>query len=486
MDNDAILKAIGEALLQKHTIPSGTPSTPYLHGPGGLFGVAGLEQDVFHTRLSGSGIAWRLPFSGSVTTDPMYPYITGFTDPDETNPEGVCDYPPAAGNMKTCIQTAPFGRYSYKTRELEINRVGQLINRGEFDDLRLVNDPLVGELGKTIFPNLSGNAQLSSGKEVLSRWLEMGVKFVNKLGRQVYTGSPGNNTAGGGYKEFIGLDILIGTNKVDAITGTDCPSLYSDIKDFNYAQVDAAANDPDIVETLTTMYRYVKHTAEYTGLMPVKWVLVMRRSLFWEITDIWPCRYLTYRCQSWRDTAGIDPVGSFDSAEAIRMRDAMRNGRYLLIDGEQVEVIIDDFIVEESSNDTNKISVGCFASDIYLVPLTAAGRTVTYWEYFDYSKGASVSIADGRLANYYWTDGGIYLWHALPPTMWCNVWAAKIEPRILLKTPHIAGRLTNVQYCPLQHVRDVHPDDDYFVDGGVQGRTAPSLYNDYTEYASRQ
>lgn len=483
-DNSEILRAV-ETLL-KHSVPTGTPSTPYTHGPGGLFGVAGIERDLYHTRLAGSGLAWRLPFSPSVMTDPYFAYITGFTDPDESNPEGVCDYPPAAGSMKTCLQTAPFGRYSYKTREMEINRVGQLINRGEFDDLQVLNDPLVPELGRSLFPSLSGNSQISSGAEVLSRWLELGVKFVNKLGRQIFTGTPANNTAGGGYKEFIGLDLLIGTNKVDAITGTDCPSLYSDVKDFAYAKVDAASNDPDIVETLTTLLRFVKHTAEYTGMMPVKWVLVMRRTLFWEITDIWPCRYLTYRCQSWRDTGGLDPVGSFDSAEAIRMRDAMRNGRYLTVDGENIEVIIDDFIVEESSNNTNKIDVGCFASDIYLIPMTAAGRAVTYWQHYDYRAGTMQAVSDGKLSNDYWTDGGVYMWHKLPPLMWCDVWAAKIEPRIILRTPHLAGRLTNVQYCPLQHVRDVHPDDSYFVDGGVTDRDPPSLYNDYTEYASRQ
>lgn len=475
-----LLKAVGEMLV-KHTTPTGTPSTPYLHGPGGLFGVDGIERELFHTRLSGNGLAWALPSFGDVQMTPLFGYITGFTDPDETNPSGVCDDPPYAGNMKTCLQTAPFGRYSYMTREMEINRVGQLNDRGEFNDLTLVNDPIVRELGKTIFPGISGSAQLSAGAEVLARFLEVGVKFVNKLGRQIYIGNPVNNTAGGGYKEFMGLDLLIGTNKVDAITGTDCPSLYSDVKNFNYATVDAVANDPDIVEVLTTMFRFLRHNAEGMNMTPVTWKLVMRRGLFWELTDIWPCRYLTYRCQSWRDTGGLDPVGSFDSAEAIRLRDDMRNGNYLLIDGERIPVVIDDFIVEESSADTNRVSVGCFASDIYIVPITAAGRPVTFWQYYDYQRGPMQAVADGKLSDDFWTEGGIYLWHKKPPLNWCVQWVAKVEPRLILRTPHLAGRLTNVQYCPLQHTRDVHPDDDYFVDGGVQGRTAPSLWSDWND-----
>src|SRR3972149_517370 len=45
--------------------------------------------------------------------------------------------------------------------------------------------------------------------------LEVGIAFQRKLLRQVYTGNPANNNVGGGYREFPGLDILIGTDKVD-------------------------------------------------------------------------------------------------------------------------------------------------------------------------------------------------------------------------------------------------------------------------------
>jgi hypothetical protein len=479
METDVVLKALGE-ILTKHSFPSGTPSTPYLHGPGGSLSYPGIARDVLHTRMSGRGLGWVLPVFPSNEMYPLFAYITGYQNPSESNPTGPCDEPPVAGAMKTCLQTAPFGRYSYKTREMEINRVGQLNNRGEFNDLRLLNDPIVPELGATIFPSISGSAQLSAASEVLARWLEMGVKFVNKLGRQVYTGNPTNNTAGG-YAEFMGIDLLIGTTKVDAISNTDCPSLDSDVKDFNYGKVDAENADPGIVKTLTTMWRLVNHIANQTGLDPATWTFVMRTALFWEITDIWPCHYLSYRCTSNRDTAGIDPVGSYSSEAAIRLRDQMRNGKYLLVDGVEIPIILDDFIVEESSADTNKLGAGCFASDIYLVPLTAlGGRPVTYFEYFNYQNGPMDAVSDGRLGQFFWTDGGRYMWHSKPPLNWCVQWIAKTEPRIVLRTPQIAARLTNVAYCPLQHPRDVHPDDDYWVDGGVKtGYSAPSLYSDW-------
>jgi hypothetical protein len=34
------------------------------------------------------------------------------------------------------------------------------------------------------------------------------------------------------------------------------------------------------------------------GLNPVKWVIAMRETLFYELTEGWPCNYMTYRCQN--------------------------------------------------------------------------------------------------------------------------------------------------------------------------------------------
>lgn len=460
----------------KHTTPTGTPSTPYYTGPGGLFGVDGLERDVISTRVQPIGIAGRLPAVGSVRTNPLYGYLTGFQDVTGSNADGVCDDPQTAGPGKSCIQTAQFGRYSFMTRELELNRLGQQIDRGEFQDLQLMNDPLLQAMGQIANPNVPGNMQL--GREVLMRFLELGIAFQNKLVRQVYIANPANNSPNGGYMEFAGADILIGTNKVDALTGVECPALDSDIKNFNYGNVTNLPTD-DIVNVMTYMYRYLRHNSETMGFNPTKWVITMRRALFWEVTAVWPCSYLTYRC-AFRAVDGTQVI-NVDAGDQIAMRDAMRNGNYLLIDGEQIEVILDDGIVEETAGDSASISEGCFASDIYFIPLTVmGGRIVTNWEYFDYSQGPMQGVGDGRLTDEFWTDGGRYLWHKKPPLNWCVQWLAKIEPRLILRTPHLAGRIQNVQYCPLQHEREPFPDDPYFADGGqTTSRPGPSLYSDW-------
>jgi hypothetical protein len=312
--------------------------------------------------------------------------------------------------------------------------------------------------------------------------MELGVAFQNKLSRQVWAGNPANNTSGRGYMEFPGLNILIGTNKYDALTETACPSLNSDIKNFNYNKVDSVAADAGggIVRTMAYMYRYLKHNASRQNMNPVKWIIAMREELFYEITAVWPCAYQTTGCTTFVNN-GVNSL-VINASDQVAFRDEMRQGNYLMIDGERVEVVLDDGITELSSTDTNRVGTGCFASDVYFIPVTVRGGiAVTYFEYLDFQAGAMQEVADGNYNSYFWTDGGIYLWHNKPPVNWCVQVEAKIEPRIVLRTPQLAGRIQNIQYCPLQHVRTPFSGDPYGPTGtqGVSTRWGPSLYSDW-------
>ncbi len=483
-DKAGVLEALMDALAErmaakaqgfKHTTPSGTPTANYMSGPGGIFGVAGLEQDIISTRVQPKGLAGTLPAMASLMTNPLFPYLTGYQANSGTVANGVCDDPEVAGPGKSCIQTAQFGRYSFMTKEIEVNRVGQQINRGEFQDLRFVNDPLLQPEGGLLQQDIPGAPDLR--REVLHAFVEVGISFQNQLIQQVYQGNPANNSAGGGYKEFPGLDILIGTNKVDALTGVNCPSLDSDIKNFNYGLVCEAT--PDIVETVTYMMRFLRHNSDRMNFDPTTWVITMRRELFWELTSCGPCSYLTYRC-TFRAEGSAQERINVDARDMVEFRDDMRRGNYLLIDGMQVPVVIDDGIDEETDADSGQIAAGQFASDIYFIPMTVRGSlAVTHFQYLDYMNGAMMAVADGHLMNDFWTDGGRFLWHKKPPTNWCNQWLAKIEPRLILRTPQLAGRIQNVRYAPLQHTRDPFPGDPYFVDGGATSRTGPSLFSDW-------
>lgn len=487
MEPENVMKAFGELLgkyMQKaQTV--GAPIGPYVHGAGGLFGVRGLERDVIstHTQIKGS-LGEMLPIQASNDTMPLFPYITGFLRSDQQEKNAVCDNPAQAANFKTCIQTTIFGRKEFKTRQVEVNRIGNRINRGEFMDLNIVNGPLVEQMGGLMagFYGLQGQAGILAGREMVMRMVEVGVAYQRWFCPIVYTGNPANNSAGGGYKEPTGLDLLISTTKLDALTGQACPSLYSDVKSFGYKLVDDV-NDPDIVRTITTMMRILKRKASQQNLDPVDIRMVMRNELFYALTEIWPCRYISYRCNS-IDGTQLDPVGSYSAEAMFRMKTEMRQGSFLWVDGFQVPVIIDDCIAEQNNSDNGAIRAGCFASDIYFVPFTAMGGNLrtTYWEYYDYRNDVLPSISDARANGFFWSDNGVFLWGLKAPDNWCLELISKVEPRLILRTPQLAGRLQRISYCPLQHTDDPLPRQRYFVDGGVStGRPGPSPYSEWNQ-----
>src|SRR3972149_2067193 len=88
---EAMIKAGGSSLMQKAT---GAPVGPYVHGPGGLFGVRGLSRGIIstHTQITGS-LGEMLPILPSMDTNPLFPYITGFLRSDQREKNAVCDDP---------------------------------------------------------------------------------------------------------------------------------------------------------------------------------------------------------------------------------------------------------------------------------------------------------------------------------------------------------------------------------------------------------
>lgn len=470
----ALLKAIEDMAGVRYKHDLGTPislTTNLTHGTGGIFGVPGIGRDVFATRVKPRGLMQILPAVGSIWSQPLVAYLTGFTDDENVaEKDKVCDVPPAAGQMKSCLQGALFGRVERKTEQFEITQAMNPMNQGETLDLRIINDPLI-ESGLSVpssIPREAGNVLM---RQVLALWMNLGVALERKLGPLTFTGNPSNNSAGGGYQEFHGLETLVGTGKIDVITNNVCSALNSDLRNFGYKRIDQ--NGSNLVAVLTSMVRYINDIATRTGLDPVQHVFAMRRNLFDDLADIWPCAYGTYRCTA----SGVsDPSITqlvVDAGAQRQMAEDMRNGKYLMIDGVKIPVIIDDFIPEDSQITNSNVRSGCFASDIYYLPLTVRGGIVSlFYEYYDFSaaNGVMQAVVDGHMTDDYWTDGGRYLW-TKQRTGWCMEWWAMIKPRLRLLTPHLAGRLQNVAYCPALHFREDEPTSPYFFDGGSTSRT---------------
>jgi len=202
----------------------------------------------------------------------------------------------------------------------------------------------------------------------------------------------------------------------------------------------------------------------------------MRPELWTELSEIWPVAYLTTRNV-------VLPAGNTNFLDATRinaMRDDMRSGMYIYLMGRKYPVVTDDGIFEcTNANDGANVPYGSLASNIYIVPLSYMGnRPATFIQHKDY-RAAQPELAASRYQDEFWTDAGRFLW-THERQKFCITLSGIVEPRVVLKTPQIAGRLDHVLYAPLQHLRSPWQDDYYFFKGGVSERTAPSLYSDWS------
>lgn len=480
-------KALSMAMLQqmkqydleglKHTQPTGTPTTTYGHGATGLFSTPGVEPDVYSALpMPLRGLLAQLPWFQSRYTNPLFSIVTGQTASTGSEKTNVCDDAPVVGLLKVCLQTAVFGRWERETREFELNRLGQLRDNADPQNLQLVNNPFMQGFGRLV-PEAPGGMGNPLRSEIDKIKTELMIGFARDHARQIYTGDPANNTAGGGYQELVGLDIQINTGKVDAIANVACPAADSFIFNHNYGLI---GSSPDIVNVFVATARALQQNADITGLSPVKWVIAMRPQLFYELTRVWPCSYYTNGCLSTTTSNN----GVIDLRESIALRDSMRAESYLLIDGVQWPVVQDMAIVEENEGSVAAINSGQFASDAYFIPVTALGgsKTTTYMEYYDQNNPeAQKALGEMRLNPFFWTtNGGAILWTAKPPRNWCVQWQIKMEPRLILRTPFLAARITNIRYEPLRHDREVFPNDPYYTNGGQTVRPNGASY--YTDW----
>jgi hypothetical protein len=435
-----------------------------LHGTGGIFSTSGMEREVVSTVVRTEGLASQLPRFPSVMEDPTFGALTGVSDDIGVEAALPCDNAPT-GYVKACNLTARFGRVSRSTETIEMDKVMLQLHRGDFRDLVLYGEML----GLAGFTPSGLNPQQALNVITMMEMVNTGVRLERVLCGHVWAGSPANNNVGGGYKEFPGLNNQIATGQVDADTNTACPSLDSDIKDFAYN--DVCGSVLDIVEYLSSMEYFIYELARSTGLLPASWAFVMRPQLWYELTACWPCKYNTNRCTS----IGGDHQVITDGRENINDRDRMRQAMTLEVNGRSYPVILDNCINEDNNQNNANLDAGQFASSIYFVPLRITGNfPVLYMEHIDYRAAASdTALLRGR--EDFWTDAGIFSW-AIENNKWCYDLTVKTEQRIVLRTPQLAGRLQNVRYSPLQHLRDPLPDSPYHVDGGVSLRSPGTRY----------
>ena len=479
----AMGKGFAEAMAQaeKATLPNNS-TWNLIHGRGSLFGGAavGLEPDVISTMMHWDGLGEHLPRVPVRTMEVLQPFITGVepTSSDEPSDEcGDC----ISGETEACLQHFVTGRVCRETQAMTPDKIIERLNRGDID-LTLMNDQLGSDSpwhSGDSFASMSG-AQLMQVATAWALLFELPPLFMHALSPMVYAGNPVNNR-GDGYREFRGLDLLINTGFVDAISQTACAALDSDLKDFAYGDIETVVA-PSFHQTLEMLAAYVMRNAVGQRLTPVTWAVVMRRELWQIYSSLIPTQAVMAALMNQMAVLPARMTINMDGASIVEERNRLRESMVIPINGRLYPVILDDGIAEINDNNDadNMLVPGQYASDVYFVPITYLGnRPATKIEYKDFRfMNSEVRATDGLIGDFYKpSPDGRFMWTWVKDG-WCFKIQAKTEPRIMLKTPQLAGRIQNVRYEPMQHFRDPNPDSPYFTKGGVSFRAPTTYYYD--------
>jgi len=463
-NNTAALNSLASKGQEEKATPASQTTATSLYGVGGLWGV-GVERDIISAHVTPRGILSALPRIPTLSEDPTYGIVTGYTDVDGDYLTGanVCDDAPSA-YMKSCRLMARFGLQRFDSKTIDALEVIRKVNRGDFTDL-VLRGRVLG------MPDYSPSG-LDESKILniyaMSEMVNTAIQQERQLSQAVWQGAV--NVQSAVSCGFPGLDAQIATGQVDADTNQACPAADSDVKDFNYN--DVCGTGLDIVEYISMVHTYLTWNAESMRLDPMELVIAMRPQLFRELTACWPCSYLTNRCS---DSAGTQ-VAVINDKVNVDMTREMRSGNFLWVNGEKVPVIQDTGIYEATNITDGNLEAGQYASSIYFVPLTITGGfPVTTLEYLDYTQAAQETAFLRDMQEFWWTDNGFYSW-ALEFAKWCFKFSLRDEPRVVLRAPHLAGKIDNVMYQPLQHTRDPYPDSPYYYDGGVSVRGSSTRY----------
>ena len=475
---DTFARVMAEAqkeVAQKATMLN-NPSYNMIHGIGSMFGAVqvGIDPEVISTMMQWQGVADILPKVPSKIIEDFLPFITGVEPTSTAEPTTECG-DCISGESEACIQHFPTAKVCRETKAMTLQKCVERVNRGDID-LTLLNEQLGSRSPWHPGANPTSATQIMQTATAWALLFELPPLFMGALSPMVYTGNPANNI-GNAYREFRGLQLLVNTGFVDAFAGVACPALDSDLKNFSYQDI-KTATAPTFMEVLEMAYYYVSHNARGQSLTPVQHVVVMRPELWQVASSLMPMQSILATIMN-ATLPSTEYEITLDGASLVQERNSLREGLRVPLNGQRVQVVLDDGIPEANNANNGNCAPGEYASDVYILPISYLGnRKAMRIEYKDYRQfSREIAATQDLIGGFYnVTDDGRFSWSVVQDGR-CFKIQAETEPRIILKTPQLAARIQNVKYVPLQHLRSPDPTSSYFFKGGVSTRPPSSHYH---------
>lgn len=440
--------------LGSHVTPASLVHLPY--ATGGIFADCALEAPVMNLLIQPLySLANLIPVTPDNNDKIKYGYLSAISAASGDYPAAPCDPSPVVGDIDANYAEYSPGRVSYRTKTMELDQLIRRAHAGIREDLYLVGNVR----GVSAVPT----AQQMRDEDFVKRGAvrrQLAIlmrQFQIDLVHQLWSGDPSDNavnTAGGGRKEFWGLNALIANDYASKsfVTGTAGTKglLNSYVLDFEDANI---GGNTGIFGYLQDLEDVVYQRAAMMGLLPTEWVWVMHPITWSELVKWLPCEMLTDSCYVGANGAGVSVNVSGDNGMGIQaLRQQLMNSMSLTLNGRTHRVILDSGVpvVQGDDGGSPAAPIAEYTSSIYFVPLNVAGETVLEWRHRDYRSFEQIlqeipSGADVGLRG--WTDSGRF--HLIVERrMRCFEIDAKIEPGLVFRAPHLAGRIDNVVAAP--------------------------------------
>lgn len=470
MMTDEQFKQLNGGMQQKHDVfplHHDAPDSIHEHS---FFQDCTLERSICNATIQPvfSLLNWLPAFGDNVETK-SYGMMTDFaTDTTGTRPDEPCEQPELVEDAYNfCKIRFPRGRRDLRGKTMEIDELIRIACTCFSDDYFLLEgmgpreavDGL-GAPGSTMFtPN---DRNLITEAAVRRQIANITMQHQLWMANNVWTGDPTNNTANGGYKEFLGLDLLYNCDPInDPILSPYIESMSGDINDCAYALTPDCKdfggyciNDPlapySIFQLLQEMEQVLWQRAMRSGMLPVSWVLVMPSWMFEALAKVLPCQMSTDGCVTLGEGSDIAQgqviLNQGDNFLSLDMRQQILSSMSINLNGRSLRVIFDDFMPYDYDAADNQ-----YRGKIMMIPEFVGNRRTLWIEYADYSAiGAALAPLPGSQTDMLgWSDGGRYHW-VIKAYLRCFELLSKIEPRLVARCPFLAGMIENIVVCPIQ------------------------------------
>jgi hypothetical protein len=458
--NEELMAVLAKGLAPYLAKASGTPDFAVdVYGNTGLFGVCGANDTLINAMVGPLGVERILRWMPSIDDNPIYDALVSIDSTTNAQSSGCADCGKPV--LKECTQSYCFGRVCQQTNEAQADSLGLRMNKG-VPRLALFGD----------IKDAGGNIIIARGTQITDRFtLDLAAAAYNlrlDMAQLNITGNPAGNA--GGRLQPTGLQLIVNTGKVDALTGVACNAMDSVL--LNYANnTVGAVGAPSIVAYITALVHSIQYRLQGAGFsQDGSDIFIVMHPTLWEcVSRAWACEYAVV-CQT-----GGQPISSMD--EITRRYERYVSTMRLPIDGRDYPVVLDTQIPVTTNTGARR------CSDIYVLTTSVDGQQILWGEFQDFNNTFG-NVAAWFKATFGATligtsDGGRFMWAPTVSGGFCFDARVLAKWRLVALMPWTSGRVQNVCCVPLGTFPDVTGSGGiYEKDGGVYAKPGMTLYGD--------